>query len=672
MKSIRTKIMIMVGGVAILAMVISSLVIVNTVTKIAVADEKYISEVTTKAVTAQVDEYFTKYITIARQMAVDANIQQILAVGDLSRENYMQMPTYQGSFSMLKATMESDTENILSAFVASASTDVAFDGGDWLCDPGYDAKTRSFWFNNQADLDRGYLITEPYQDADTGSMVITVSVPIYELSGSRVVGISGIDVAIDDLSAMVVNAETSYNQDNSYVMLVSGGNQVLASENKDNILKTVDGIGISTNMVDEIAEPKNQVIEFEDSGEKYFGTVKSTRDVDWKIVLAIHEDEFMNSARETRRNIILIYAAAIIILFITVILVSKGIAAPLKRLTRVTDELARGNLDTEVDIKGSDETGRLADSMRSLVIRLRLYIDYIDEVSMALDEFAVGHLDIDLKQSYDGEFAKIKNSMMEVSNVFKTTIGQIVETSERVAGGSGEIANASQMLAEGAANQASTTQELTATINELSGRVTANAEHAVSASQQVKSVGSAADQSSEQMKEMMGAIAEINEKSSEIGKIIKVIEDIAFQTNILALNAAVEAARAGEAGKGFAVVADEVRNLASKSAEAAKNTTHLIEESIKAVGNGTEIANKTGDRLGDVIQGVSQIVRLIDEISAASVGQANALKQTLEGVEQISSVVQTNAATAQESSAASNELSKQAHVLQEVAAQFKV
>jgi len=228
------------------------------------------------------------------------------------------------------------------------------------------------------------------------------------------------------------------------------------------------------------------------------------------------------------------------------------------------------------------------------------------------------------------------------------------------------------MLAQDAANQASTTEELTATINELSERVTKNADHAMNASQQVKIVGGTADQSNEQMREMITAIAEINEKSAEIGKIIKVIEDIAFQTNILALNAAVEAARAGEAGKGFAVVADEVRNLASKSAEAAKDTTHLIEETIKAVENGTGIANKTGEMLGQVIEGVSQTVELINEISSASVGQASALKQTLEGVEQISSVVQTNAATAEESSAASDELSKQANALQNVAARFKI
>nr|WP_315020088.1 methyl-accepting chemotaxis protein [uncultured Aminipila sp.] len=671
MKSIRTKIMVMIGGVAILAMIISALVTVSTVVDTVVSNEEHISELTTKTVTLEVNEYFTKYIIMAQQMASDSNVKKTLTE-ITARENYLQLPSYEGTYNSLNKIMELDKKNILSAYIASTNCDVAFDGGDWVSDPGFDLKTRSYWFGNAKDLEKGYIITEPYQDLDTGSMVITVSVPVYDLAGNTIVGIAGIDVTIDDLSDMVVNVDTEYAKDGCYTMLVSGQGQILAAKDEKRILKSIDSIGLSQNMVKEVAKPSDKAIKFEDNGKECYGIVKATRDAGWKIVLSVDKDEFMKVCDATQRNIIIAYAIAIVLLFIVIAIVAKSIVAPLKKLTDVTDELVKGNLDADIDIHTADETGRLADSMRSLVVRLRQYINYIDEVSTALDEFAAGHLDIQLEYSYDGEFAKIKESMMQVSTVFKNTIGQIVETSEKVANGSGEIANASQMLAQGAANQASTTEELTATINELSQRVTKNADHAMNASQQVKIVGGTADQSNEQMREMITAIAEINEKSAEIGKIIKVIEDIAFQTNILALNAAVEAARAGEAGKGFAVVADEVRNLASKSAEAAKDTTHLIEETIKAVENGTGIANKTGEMLGQVIEGVSQTVELINEISSASVGQAAALKQTLDGVEQISSVVQTNAATAEESSAASDELSKQANALKGVASQFKL
>ncbi len=671
MKSIRTKIMVIIGGITILAMVVSGLITVKTVLDSVIKDEENISDLTTKSVMLQIDNYFTKYITMAQQMAADSNVRRTLS--DINtRENYMEVPTYQGTYSTLNKTMSLDTKNILSAFIGSSNIDVAFDGGDWLCDPGFDLTSRSYWFENSEDLQRGYIITEPYQDVDTGSMVITVSAPVFDMSESRIVGIAGIDVTINDLSDMVVNVEKAYGDNGTYTMMVSGEGKILASKDADRRLKSIDSIGLSENIVNEILKPTNSIVKFEDNEEEFYGAVKEANNVGWKVILAVNKDEFMKSAHRTEKNIIIVYLIAIIILFIAIAIVSKSISAPLRKLTAVTDELARGNLETEIDINSSDETGRLADAMRSLVLRLRQYISYIDEVSLALDNFAEGNLDIQLNQEYDGEFAKLKGSMLQVSSVFKDTIGQIIQTSERVASGSGEIANASQMLAQGAANQASTTQELTATINELSDRVTKNAEHAMNASKQVQNVGESADQSNLQMREMMTAIAEINEKSSEIGKIIKVIEDIAFQTNILALNAAVEAARAGEAGKGFAVVAEEVRNLASKSAEAANNTTQLIEETVRAVENGTNIANKTGERLGEVIEGVTQSIGLIGEISSASVGQATALRQTLDGVEQISSVVQTNAATAEESSAASDELLKHANELKEVALNFKL
>ncbi len=670
MKSIRTKIMVIIGGITILAMVISALITVNTVVDTVISDQEHISNLTTKSAASEIDEYFARYITKVEQMAADSNVRRTLT-DVTTRENYMQLPTYEGTYSSLNKIMELDTKNILSAFIASSNTDVAFDGGDWLSDPGFDLKTRSYWFTEQAAIDKGYIITEPYQDVDTGGMVITVSAPVYNMAGDKIVGIAGIDVAINDLSRMVVDVKTSYEDDSYYTMLVSEQGQVLAAKDSERLLKSINEIGFSQNMVDEIIKPSDKVVNFDDNGQECYGIVKTTKDAGWKVVLTVHEDEFMKVSDATERNILIIYMIAIVLLFIVIVLVANGIAAPLRKLTNVTDDLAKGNLDANVDIKSADETGRLADSMRSLVVRLRQYIEYIDEVSASLDEFSEGQLDIRLEHSYDGEFAKIKSSLMQVSSVFKSTIGQIIETSEKVAGGSGEIANASQLLAQGAANQASTTQELTATINELSDRVSKNASHAMNASEQVRNVGDTADQSNEQMRKMIFAIAEINDKSAEIGKIIKVIEDIAFQTNILALNAAVEAARAGEAGKGFAVVADEVRNLASKSAEAAKDTTHLIEETVKAVENGTEIANRTGEMLGQVIEGVSQTVALINEISSASVGQAEALKQTLEGVEQIGSVVQTNAATAEESSAASDELSKQANRLKDVAQYFK-
>lgn len=228
------------------------------------------------------------------------------------------------------------------------------------------------------------------------------------------------------------------------------------------------------------------------------------------------------------------------------------------------------------------------------------------------------------------------------------------------------------MLSQGATEQASSVEELAATINELTSHVAQNADSASNATRTAEEVKDYAVESGKRMAEMLEAISNISDRSKEIGKIIKTIEDIAFQTNILALNAAVEAARAGEAGKGFAVVADEVRNLAGKSTEASNNTAEMIKESLKAVENGAVIADETAQSLKNVVEGVQGITQAIEDISASSGEQASSLSQVTIGIDQISSVVQTTSATAEESAASSEELSDQARKLKELVGQFRL
>lgn len=370
-------------------------------------------------------------------------------------------------------------------------------------------------------------------------------------------------------------------------------------------------------------------------------------------------------------NIMLVIIALIISIFFGII-IAKGISNPITQVVKRLNLLANGDLKTPVpEVKTKDETKMLADSIKIIVSMIN---DIIDDEAYLLGEMANGNFDINTKieDKYVGDFKSILNSLQKINNNLSSTLLQINEASDQVNMGSEQVSCGAQVLAQGATEQASAIEELSASITEISLQVKENADNAKKASEIAANSTIEVEHGNEQMQEMITAMAEISDTSNQISKIIKTIDDIAFQTNILALNAAVEAARAGAAGKGFAVVADEVRNLAGKSAEAAKNTTVLIESSISAVENGTKIADRTAQSLNNIVECTKQSTELIGDIAKASAQQAIWIEQTTQGVEQISSVVQTNSATAEESAAASEELSGQALMMKQLVGNFKL
>lgn len=363
------------------------------------------------------------------------------------------------------------------------------------------------------------------------------------------------------------------------------------------------------------------------------------------------------------------FGAIVVIIVVVALMTIKGITNPINKILKVVRELANGNLDVSAEVSGNDEIAELAKGLNITIGTLK---EYVEDISSTLDEVSRNNLDIQSNTKYVGAFIPIGESIGNIVKSLNRVLFQIGNSAKRVEQSSSQSSMGAQLLSEGATEQASSVESLALTLDTISVQINDNAQNASKARQEVAHTSSEVEEGNEHMKSMIVAMQEISNASDQIAKIIKTIEDIAFQTNILALNAAVEAARAGEAGKGFAVVADEVRNLAGKSAEAAKDTTNLIQSTIDAVNKGSGIADATAQSMHMVVEGTKRVSSFVENIASASAEQADSIARVSKNLERISEVVSTNSATSEQSAATSAELLSQAQVLNSLVDQFRL
>ena len=520
-------------------------------------------------------------------------------------------------------------------------------------------------FYKQAQESKVASATLPMENADTGKASFYMTVPI--LDGDRFLGIVTTEISTEVFNELDMS---TLGYENVFFDVLDNQNNFVYSNNPDAKGKNLgDLIGQKySDMLVEKMQSKEAFFQ-RDSQVRYYVPLQ-IEGVDWWVQTAMTIPHFDQEKNQLLFALILSEVIIFILVQIINFLRISNALKPLKKISEAGKEVAGGNFDVEIHYPHKDEIGELSRSISEVIGRSKkIVFDLRDR----LDAMAGGNFTENLEsEEYVGDYAPLLESLKHIQEDMNKTLQEVHASSVQVLSSAEQVNTGAQSLSQGATEQASSIEELSANMQDISHSIQASTKTAGEAYKLQGEAGVAVLQSNEKMEEMRKAMDDITAKSNEISKIIKTIDDIAFQTNILSLNAAIEAARAGAAGKGFAVVADEVGNLAQKSAKAAQNTGLLIEETIEAVGKGAKITEETAESLNSVSKSTEEVNTLIEKISSASSKDLEGITSLNQGLQQISSVVQANSATAEQSAAASEELTGQANKMNELVERFQL
>lgn len=530
----------------------------------------------------------------------------------------------------------------------------------------FDATSKSWYQDGLRSED--FILGDVYFDEDSQSYVVGASGVLKDSKG-QVRGVAAADVYLDSISKIVSGVKL---EDTGGIFLVDTRTDTIIGHQDSSItgqaLSKLDG-GMYSYAAGQIRAGKTGLSVYEDT----YIQVAEVPDSDWTAVAYVSRGEVLQELYSLTATMLIVAVLAVLLLTLLVVLqVRRIIGRPVRELSLAATRIAEGELDQTISYHSKDELGVLADDFNRVTLRLKDYVVYINEISEKLGEIAAGNLAFTLENEYTGEFEKIKLALDEISSSLNSAMGQLRSASSDVAAGADQVSSGAINLSQGTTEQAAEVGALVEHINAMSDSVHNVAQGAQQANDISQEVKSGLLESSGKMQNMTEVLQRVSDKSTEIHQIVKTIEDIAFQTNILALNAAVEAARAGTAGKGFAVVADEVRNLASKSSEAAKRTTVLLNQTVESMENSVQAAHDTADSVLEVVARAEEMGKLIDSIADYTRQQDEDTVQITHGLQQISEVVQSNAATSETSASASEELASQAAMLRELVARFRL
>ena len=656
-KSLRSSIMLSSAGMLAAALIAVCLIFsinVNIQYSGSIRSDLYH---TVASESAKMETWFAKHVAIAEDFAKTAVLYDLHGY---RLQKHMLDVVHTSSSSIMNGYLAWETDT--SGMVCSV----------YPVDDTYVAQSRP-WYQN-AKSAKETIITDPYIDAITGKIVMTVACPL--MSGNSVMGVLGLDIEITEL----VSISQSLKADNGgYAILIDGGDNVVAhAKNQEYSHQLLaDGVTEKTTKLVEIAPIFNKVLETSGSadfisgsdqdGKTYYFPVVPIGDTGWKVLYAA---DYREAVSHLSNIIVLVIIVSVVMIACGAVFFWMKFSRRLKPLSDIEDivtNMSNGVLDHSYPQVTNDEIGTITSALMQTNKSLKAYINGIDGI---LSNMANGKFAYDNSIRFVGEFTSMEQSIKHICTAMNSTFAQLNSVAEQISDGARSVSTGASDLARAVNDETTLIGGVTANLNDINNRVSQSAANASSVKEKVLKTADAVNMGNAKMQELVDIMDSISRSADEIVKINSTIEDIAFQTNILALNASIEAARAGAAGKGFAVVAEEVRNLAAKSAEASKITAELIGNTVKGIASGTEAANSTAEMLNGIVDDTNSISVSVAEIADVSEEQKGMVSEISVKLGEVERVIETTDSAAQSSAAASEELDSQAALLKEHLARY--